>query len=146
MMVQSNSSEVFVVDASIAVKWLLPEPGRAAALALLDLSRAGRVELIAPALILMEVANVLAKRCRQKYFDQSKADQLFTAFESNAPAIVELPNQSRLAFMLSLERHISLWDSVYLALALGRDAKLLTADERFYRAVSRYYPLATLVR
>ncbi|CAN5558904.1 hypothetical protein BH23ACT7_BH23ACT7_08320 [soil metagenome] len=41
-----------IVDASVALKWTLAEPGRAAAVALRD----GRDELVAPDLLAAEVA------------------------------------------------------------------------------------------
>jgi predicted nucleic acid-binding protein len=134
-----------VVDASVAVKWLIPEPGRAAAVELLDAWLARKVELIAPSLMMTEVANTLSKRCRQNFMDPATAQQLFDVFESNAPALMESPNQLRLALTLSLRHRISLWDSVYLALAIERTADLITADQRFYRSVARHYPFVRML-
>ena len=51
---------MIVVDASVAVKWLLPEPGVAAAQELL----ANEERLVAPSLIRTEVAAALARRAR----------------------------------------------------------------------------------
>jgi predicted nucleic acid-binding protein len=51
---------MIVVDASVAVKWLLPEPGGAAAQELL----ASEERLVAPSLIRTEVAAALARRAR----------------------------------------------------------------------------------
>ena len=49
---------MIVVDASVAVKWVLDEPDSAAAVALRD------EELIAPVLWLAEASNVLWRRVR----------------------------------------------------------------------------------
>ncbi len=49
---------LYVVDASVAVKWVVEEPGTQQAMALLN-----RHELAAPDLILAECANISGKRC-----------------------------------------------------------------------------------
>ena len=54
-----------VIDASVAVKWLLPEDGREEALRLQDLYQDEKIDLIAPSLLGVEVANVLWKRARR---------------------------------------------------------------------------------
>jgi predicted nucleic acid-binding protein len=134
-----------VVDASVAVKWLLPEPGRREAVELLDAWIGRTVELIAPPLVMMEVANALSKRCRQNFLNEAKARELFEVFESSAPTLVDSPSQVSVALALSLRHRISLWDSVYLAAALERNANLVTADARFHRAIYRHYPLVTMI-
>jgi predicted nucleic acid-binding protein len=54
-----------VVDASVVVKWFLHEPRRAEALTLLHLYQEERITLVAPILLVAEVANVLSKRVRR---------------------------------------------------------------------------------
>jgi predicted nucleic acid-binding protein len=49
----------FVIDASVAIKWLVDEPGTAAALSL------RRHRLLAPDLLIAECANVLWKKVRR---------------------------------------------------------------------------------
>ncbi len=136
---------IIVVDASVAVKWLLPEPGREAAAHLLDLYESEQVDLIAPTLIQLEVANVLSKRCRQRRLDRAMADTLFAAFQLRAPRLIETPDLLRRSLELSLRHAASFWDCVYLALAIESRADLVTADRRFYRSVERYYPFTSLI-
>lgn len=50
---------MIAVDSSIALQWVLPESGTAAAVGLL-----GRPDLVAPDILLVESANVLAKKVR----------------------------------------------------------------------------------
>ncbi|MGI0081486.1 MAG: type II toxin-antitoxin system VapC family toxin, partial [Nitrososphaerales archaeon] len=52
-------AEILVLDASVAVKWYNPEPLRENAVAIRNGFRAGRISLVAPALIYYEVANAL---------------------------------------------------------------------------------------
>ncbi|MGD9315617.1 MAG: type II toxin-antitoxin system VapC family toxin [Anaerolineae bacterium] len=51
-----------VIDASVAVKWFLPEERSAEALLIRDAFIEGEYQLIAPDLMLSEFANVLWKR------------------------------------------------------------------------------------
>ena len=57
-----------VIDASIAIKWVVEEPGTAAALSLLEKAR-----LIAPELLLAECANILWKKVRGKELTPEEA-------------------------------------------------------------------------
>ena len=58
---------LYVVDASVVLKWFLPEPDSAAADFLLEQFLNDEVELIAPDLILLETANALWKRVRLRH-------------------------------------------------------------------------------
>ena len=58
--------ETLVVDCSVAAKWVLHEADSATALHLLDQQESGRVLLIAPDLLLIEFASLIAKRTRRE--------------------------------------------------------------------------------
>lgn len=58
--------DTFVLDCSVAAKWVFPEPGREPALDLFDRYLAGEVLLIAPDILLAEFASLVAKRNRRK--------------------------------------------------------------------------------
>jgi predicted nucleic acid-binding protein len=53
---------IYVVDASVALKWFLPGPDSAAADFLLEKFLNDEVELLAPDLMLVEAASALSKR------------------------------------------------------------------------------------
>ncbi len=59
-------SRSVVVDASVALKWVVTEPGSDEAATLLDEMTAGTVALLAPEHLVGEVANGLRKRVAQK--------------------------------------------------------------------------------
>src|ERR1035437_6042748 len=52
-----SDTPTYVVDASVALKWYLPEPDAERAEALLEAAMAGTVALAAPELLLLEVGN-----------------------------------------------------------------------------------------
>ncbi|MCB9801841.1 MAG: type II toxin-antitoxin system VapC family toxin [Pseudomonadales bacterium] len=49
-----------IVDASVVLKWVLPEPGTEKAITLFDLHASKKIELYAPILLLYEVTNTIA--------------------------------------------------------------------------------------
>ena len=122
----------FVVDASVAVKWLIEEEGSESARWLLE----GEHELHAPRLIVSEIANALRRRTRMGDIQFGEASEL-------AAAVSEMPLQwaddERIcaeAVRIAITLDGTVYDCVYLALAHRIGAKLVTADERFVNAVA----------
>ena len=121
-----------VVNASVAIKWLIAEEDSDAA----DRLLAGDDDLNAPRLIASEIASALWHKARLGEIDRGRAGILMTA-------IPEMPvrwhadetmcaDAVRLA--LALDRPVD--DCVYLALAHRLDAQLVTADRRFADALA----------
>lgn len=118
----------FVIDASIAIKWVVEEAGTSDALTLRR-----RARLIAPDLLAAECANVLWKKARR---DELSADEAFLAARLLQVADIEfLPACSLLqeATRMAVELDHPAYDCIYLALALERDCRFVTADEHFVR-------------
>ena len=134
-----------IVDASVAVKWVISEPGRSAAVPLLSLYEADRIDLLAPRLLVHEVASALSKLSRRRKISNSHADYAFRSFELHLPELVDDAELASPALSLSLQHQMSYWDCLYLALAIERRADLITADRRFYRSVARHYPFVKLL-
>lgn len=118
----------YVVDASVAVKWLVREPLSHEASLLLT----GEVSLMAPDLLYAEAANALwAMRQRKEMTDAEFEESVETL--RGAPVLVpstllqRTPAAARLAADLGHPIH----DCFYLALAIQEKAPLVTADVRF---------------
>lgn len=137
-------SATIVIDASVALKWVLPEPGRAAALTILDRYEAGELSLLTPRLLLDEIASALARRCRQRYLTRTEAMQAYWFLEHRLSATVDWVIRSA-ALDLALSHQISYWDSTYLALSLEHRCDLMTADARLFRSLVRVYPFVQLL-
>ncbi len=134
-----------VTDASVVVKWLVHGQGEGPALSLLELFTEQKVVLIAPRQIVDEVASALSKLYRRKLISGIEAKHAFRGFDTRRPFLVDSATLTPSAFDLALRHQISFWDSLYLALAEEQRADLVTADERFYRSVSRHYPFVKLL-
>lgn len=122
-----------VVDASVAVKWFLPEELATEARQLL----APEFRLLAPGLLWAELGNVLWKKHRRQELDRRTARGLLRDF-SRLP--VEFHATERWvadALDLAMGHGITVYDGLYLALAAGTDCRLVTADRRLREACSQ---------
>ena len=115
-----------VVDASVAIKWLLDEAGSAEARGLV---RTG-TDLIGPELLLIEVANALWKSAR---LGRVAPNEALAAIVVLPPAFRQLYPVAPLiepALELSLRHEHPVYDCIYLALAERESARFVTADAR----------------
>jgi predicted nucleic acid-binding protein len=117
-----------VIDASIAVKWVVEEDGTAAALILRQ-----HAKLIAPDLLVAECANIFWKKVQR---GELTKDEAFLAARLLQTAEIELlPARSLLeaATRIAVELDHPAYGCLYLALAAQRGCQFVTADERFVR-------------
>jgi len=117
----------FVIDASVAIKWVIDEPGTQQALLL------RQHPLSAPDLLVPECANILWKKVRRQELTQDEAI-LAAGLLERADVRLEpmrplLERATRLAVVLDHPAY----DCMYLALAQHLSCPLVTADERFRR-------------
>lgn len=119
-----------VVDASVVVKWFLPETLAEAALRVAASDRA----FLAPELLGAEFANALWKKQRRREVEGSDAASILENFRRVAIETYSLMPLLPTAFALASAAGHSVYDCVYLALAERQDCPLVTADSRFYAA------------
>lgn len=118
-----------VVDASVAVKWFIVEPGRPEARRLLNREQ----RLIAPDLIVAELVNVLSKRLSAGAIEHAQAADAARELPLLLFELSPLASLAGRALAIADELRHPAYDCFYLALAEARDAKLVTADRRFAR-------------
>ena len=135
-----------VIDASVAVKWVLPEVDRPLALRLQDRYQLGEVKLLAPPLLLLEVGNALWKRVRRGELTAESAELCFHQLIIDAPELMDKTEVTVSAFHLVLAHRRPIYDCLYLALALDRQCDLITADQRFFAAMNPAYSCVRLLR
>jgi len=125
-------SESLVVDASVAIKWYLPEIHAVAAIRCLD----DNFSLFIPDLFLAEFGNILWKKCRIGEISHADALTIFSALEKVPLENFRLEALIMPAFELATGLDRPIYDCIYLALAVIEKCKLLTADRKFYDVVS----------
>ena len=126
-----------IVDASVAVKWVVPEIGsdHAAALATYRLS--------APDLLDAECANVLWVKVTRA--EISETDALTRISRLIAAPVDRVPCRelASAALKLSIDLGHPAYDCLYLALAIRAAVPLVTADQKFLQAVASHPYLAS---
>lgn len=128
--------ERVVVDASFAVKWVLPEQHSDRAVELLREWKAKRIQPVAPALMAVEAANAIYKRVRRGELSPSEGKvTLRTLLQAG---ILFQGDQHLCSEAWDIARQFdrpTVYDAVYLALALALGCDLWTGDERLYNSV-----------
>lgn len=128
---------IYVIDASVAAKWYLPEIHSPQAATLLSQDNV----LWAPDLIFAEVGNVCWKRVQRKELDPVQARAIVQDFLVSPLHIENSPPLLEHAWDIAFEYGRSVYDSLYLALACKLDAPLVTADLKFYNALQSAGPI-----
>ncbi len=115
-----------VVDASVVVKWFVPETDTSEAVAIRDAHASQEISLFAPDLLVYEVANALRHRSDVAAVDVEAGIKALFELDLSliAPTTASVSGAASLARMMD----ITVYDSTYLALARDLDCKLVTAD------------------
>ncbi len=134
-----------VVDASIVVKWLVPEvdSDRAAQL-LLEWVR-NQVLIVAPVMILTEVSNALHKKVQNQIVNIGDVRRLLDQL-SGLLLVDYIPMHERAIKMASILGEQDAYDCHYLALAEHLDCEFWTADRAFYGAARERFPRVRYIR
>ena len=122
----------FVIDASVAAKWILPgEPWEEKANMLKKAIALGRVEAYAPTLLTYELASVLLKAVKKsvlKALDGIEALKAISFLGINLAPV--LWKEVAEVFETASSSGLTIYDAAYLWLSKKLDADLITADEK----------------
>jgi predicted nucleic acid-binding protein len=138
---------VYVLDASVAAKWFLPSPDETLldeASILLEDYAAGRVNLIVPELFWPEFGNILWKAVRRARISERSAESAIAELEARGIAIARPAGLLLEAFRIATTFDRTVYDAIYVALAVFTGATLVTADERLANALGTSLPVQWL--
>jgi predicted nucleic acid-binding protein len=120
-----------VLDASVAVKWVLREEHAASARRILSTR-----EFLAPHLLWAEVGNTLWKRHRRSESSVEEVRRMLGEIQRLPIMTFAHWPLSRAALDLAISLDQTVHDCLYLALAETRNTIMVTADRRFHDVVS----------
>ncbi len=124
-----------VVDASVAIKWLVREEHSDKALGILRAWHDGEVTPAAPHLLPFEVANALHRKALRGQLSVGDAARMMSQLLGSRLQLHQTAELHARALELARElQQGAVYDAHYLALAEEFDCQLWTADQRFHRA------------
>ncbi len=121
----------YVVDASVAIKWFLPQVYADNARDLLTNNH----NLLAPDLLFPEVGNILWKEVRFSLATAEEAKAVITAFNALPLQVYASKPLMSLAIDIALKTQRTVYDCLYLSLAISERCQMVTADKKFFNAL-----------
>ena len=134
-------NHIVVIDASLAIPWVVEESSTPAAIALLIQWQQDTVRLLVPSLFALEAGSALLNHVRRGTLRPGSAPR---ALLELLEIVTVQPDDHRLAARaLEIAETLKLWkphDSLYAALAEHERCEFWTGDERFYQAAHGLFP------
>ena len=130
----------YVLDASVALKWVLPEPLAAKARQLRDDYENGMHVLIAPDVFPVEAAHALVRCERRKIINVGQAAPLFVNILSVAPMSHPCMPLITRAIDFASQFLCGVYDCLYIALAEREGCEFVTADDKLVNKVQPTFP------
>ena len=122
----------FIVDSSVVIKWFVPESLSAEALRVRD----GGTPMHAPDFLDAEVGNIVWKKLRRGALTRAVADSIL----AKLPFLAITQHPTRLlvppAFDIAAQAGRTVYDCLYLALAVQLGGQMVTADEKLVNSLA----------
>ena len=121
-----------VLDASVGVKFVVPEAGHETARAVLDRAVQGDVPIAFPEFATLEVANALWVKARRRELTAALAGATLGWFIRATLRFIRVPERllAAEALAIALGHGVTAYDGCYLALARRMGVPLLSADAK----------------
>lgn len=133
---------VYVLDASVVLKWFIPEAYSDLARTLLD----GSHEYVVPDLLFAETANVIWKKVRRSELTPQRGQRLVWDIGRIGVETVSSRALAEEALLLANATGQTVYDCMYVALAARLDTRSITADDRLVSALSIFPAVADHVQ
>jgi predicted nucleic acid-binding protein len=136
----------YVLDASVALKWVLPEPDTPKAIRLRDDYSAGVHDLLAVDVFPAEVGHALARAERRGLIPVGGgAPRLADVLRTLPRLYPSLPDLLPRAFAIASAARHGVYDCLYVALAEREGCELITADAGLVTKLQGQFPFITLL-
>jgi predicted nucleic acid-binding protein len=131
---------MLVVDAALVAKWVFPEVNSAAARRLYDGWVDGRLDLVAPDLLVPELGGLCHQKRRRREVEDEAAVRAHRLLLQTLPRLVPSRQLADGALVLALRHDRPIAETVHLALALREGCPYVTSDERVLRELAPVFP------
>jgi len=127
----------FVIDASVLIKFYVPEILSDRAERLLARVEKREIALLAPDLIYPETGNILWKKQRLKELTHSEVEEISDAILWLPLKIERSKALLTVAVDIAIAYRITVYDALYLSLAKVYETTMITADRRLVEALAK---------
>ena len=132
---------LYVIDASVAARFLLFEELSDKAEHVLEDFMDGKIELVAPRLLIYEVGNTLCKAFKQGFISFEDAREKISYFLRLQLNIIELRKGDYEEVLdWSIKNDVTYYDAIYLVVTKKVGGILLSADNMLYEKVNKIIP------
>ena len=121
-----------VIDASVALKWYIPEPHSGAASGLLDTP----ARLMVPGLFYAEFGNALWKLWRRGELEHGDIGATLESLERVPFEVFPTRGLAAHAVEIALDHGCTVYDGVYVALAALQEGTMITADRKLIKKLA----------
>ncbi|MBB3609786.1 type II toxin-antitoxin system VapC family toxin [Rhizobium sp. BK602] len=128
-------TETLVVDASIAIKWVIEEDGTPLAVRLRQNHR-----FAAPDLLTAECANILWKKTQRNELTAAEAAMAARLLERSNIELFGMRSLLTKATEMAISLGHPAYDCLYIGLAASHNWRFVTADQRLLRVVQQKAP------
>ena len=139
--------KLYVLDASVALKWAIPHTNEtlsSESLALLRQYVKGDVDFLVPDIFWAEVSNVLWKGSRQGRWSRAAAEQIASEMQARSFRTISSYSLLNGALKIAFAYDRSVYDCLYVALAVESGLQMITADERLANSLAAHLPVKWL--
>jgi predicted nucleic acid-binding protein len=126
---------VYVVDTSVTLAWYLEERFSASARVWQDRLLGGKARLLIPSLHYWEFANALRTLVARQEIDEGTAQEIYD-LHLDAPLELAEPDR-RQVLQFAFEHSATVYDAVFIALAIANDVPIVTAERTTTRWVTK---------
>jgi predicted nucleic acid-binding protein len=130
----------YILDSSVAFKWVVPEAHTDKALLLRDDFRNAVHELLSPDIFPVEIVHALTKAERQGRITPPQGGIHWHDVMKTAPLLIpSIPLIPR-AYDIASKARIGVYDCLYVALSEREKCQLVTADDKLVKALQPSFP------
>ena len=129
-----------VVDSSVAIKWFIEENHQSEAMAISQEWIEGQIQCVVPDWFFVEVGNILWKKLRQQAVDEYEVSRTLAELDTLPFRVVESRALTRKAVAVAIQHDRTVYDSLYIVLAIEECCSFVTADDRLANAVAAHIP------
>lgn len=124
---------MIVVDANVAIKWVIDQPLRDRARAIV----ARRIAVVAPSMFVAETATAFWKYVRAGQVTEQQARQGLSLVLGQISLFEQDANLADEALGIGAQLNYAPYDCFYLVLAMQRGVPLVTVDQRFINRIAQ---------